>query len=471
MGWGKGGKGFGPGPFGRHHHHRGPGLGVVAAEAAIVGAVAGATVATVAARPPPRPKPCHRGPEVIVIEAERPRVPPPVVVAQAEPVIVVSGTYPKAKAKGKGRWKGKGKGKGPIVVVDNTPPLSISRVSMFLDLAEIRGITHFYAIDVMPESGNPWRVMRSYKQFEELFVRLGRQSFPAASFPRSLDDMASGDGRYDFGFGIGRCSHCKCNCKNRGYKETRTVYCTTCYAERFPDPVVLQTQHVQLEAWLQCVIQHPSSHGPWTPPLRSFLETGREFTADARTPAPVPKPTAKASTAAPTSIAKAFAPVPKQAPPSPVPKQAAYTQSSLTTPAPMPNTSEAPVEQNDEQGEIMSIEIPSGVTAGQIIAITVPNGRQVQFAVPAGQKAGDALTLWYDSAVGTLTPIEDSDEQSESDQTLSIEVPAGVKSGQTIGITVPDGRQIQFVVPEGKEAGHQLDLWFDSAAGTLVPLL
>jgi hypothetical protein len=455
MGWGKG-KGSGP-----HHHHRGPGVGLIAAEAAVVGAVAGATVASVAARPPPRkPKPweVYRGPEDVVIKTRQP-APAPVVVcapraAQAQPVVVVSGTYPKAKPYSKFKPKGKVTQSG--VVVDSTPPLSISSISMQLQHAEIRGITYFYAVDVVPESGNPWRVMRSYNEFQDLFSKLGRQTFPTAPFPHSLDKMALGDGRSDFGLGIGTCFYCKAKCRNRGDKESRTVYCSTCYPLRFPDTPVLQSQQRQLESWLQNVIQHLTSRGAWMSFLRGFLEAGREFI-----------PTSSVQDAA-ASIEKASPS--KQPALSPSPAQAAYVQSS-PKPAPMPTSSEPAVEQHHEQGELMSIEIPAGVIAGQIIAITVPNGNQVHLTLTEGQNSGDIVTLLYDSVAGTLTPVTDSEEQSESDQQLSIEVPAGVNSGQLIAITVPDGRQIQFTVPEGKKSGDQLDLWFDSASGTLMPLL
>jgi len=446
MGWGKGGKGWAPGPFGHHHHHhRGPGVGVAIAEAAVVGAVAGATIATVAAtshprpRPKPKPRPYYCGPDVIVVEPGRPIVQAQPVVAQAQPVVVVC---PKAKPFPK--HKGKGRGKGPIVVVDNTPPLNISSISMRLPAAEIRGISYFYAVHVTPETGAAWRIMRSYKEFEDLYCKIGRQSFPACPFPQSLEKMASGDRRYDFGMGLGTCVNCKAKCKNRGDKETRTVYCSDCYPQRFPDPAVLQTQHNQLELWLKSVVGHGSSQGPWKVALKGFLEAGREFIS--------------AAPAQSSAVSSAKAPAP-------TPQQAAYTQ-----PSP-PTAPETALEQHDEKGEMMSIEIPAGLKAGQVIAINVPDGKQVQLTVPEGHQGGDTLSLWYDSVAGTLTPVDDSPEQSGSDQTLSISVPAGVSSGQLIAITVPDGRQIHFTVPEGKNSGDQLDLWFDSAAGTLTPLL
>jgi uncharacterized protein YcgI (DUF1989 family) len=120
----------------------------------------------------------------------------------------------------------------------------------------------------------------------------------------------------------------------------------------------------------------------------------------------------------------------------------------------------------------MSIEIPAGVSAGQALAITVPDGRQIQFSVPNGKKGGDQLTLLFDAAAGTLTPAEDDAAPTgdESEQMMSVQIPAGVTAGQIMAVTVPDGRQLQVTVPEGKKGGDQLELWFDANAGALVPL-
>eukprot|EP00811_Abedinium_folium_P006624 NODE_16103_length_1012_cov_3.891525.p10 GENE.NODE_16103_length_1012_cov_3.891525~~NODE_16103_length_1012_cov_3.891525.p10 ORF type:complete len:54 (+),score=17.38 NODE_16103_length_1012_cov_3.891525:197-358(+) len=51
----------------------------------------------------------------------------------------------------------------------------------------------------------------------------------------------------------------------------------------------------------------------------------------------------------------------------------------------------------------MCIEIPEGVTGGQVIGIVVPSGEQVQVTVPSGMLAGQELNLWFDAATGSLT--------------------------------------------------------------------
>ena len=56
-------------------------------------------------------------------------------------------------------------------------------------------------------------------------------------------------------------------------------------------------------------------------------------------------------------------------------------------------------------------------------------------------------------------------------QVLQIAIPAGVSSGQTLSVTVPDGQQLNFTVPPGVSGGSELQLWYDPVAGTVSPLV
>ena len=56
-------------------------------------------------------------------------------------------------------------------------------------------------------------------------------------------------------------------------------------------------------------------------------------------------------------------------------------------------------------------------------------------------------------------------------QVLQIAIPAGVSSGQTLCVTVPDGQQLNFTVPPGVSGGSELQLWYDPVAGTVSPLV
>ena len=45
--------------------------------------------------------------------------------------------------------------------------------------------------------------------------------------------------------------------------------------------------------------------------------------------------------------------------------------------------------------------------------------------------------------------------QGEQKILLSISIPAGVSAGQTLGVKVPDGRELTVVVPSGAGANRQ----------------
>jgi len=48
------------------------------------------------------------------------------------------------------------------------------------------------------------------------------------------------------------------------------------------------------------------------------------------------------------------------------------------------------------------VQVPAGVGGGQLIAVTVPSGRQVNFKLPAGAREGQTLRLWFDPISSTL---------------------------------------------------------------------
>lgn len=336
MGWGKG--------KGHHHHHGhwGPGPAVVAAEiagAAVVGGIAGAALATAVA---PRPKPHPRPPAVVVVEADPvPQAPVAVVAAQPQaPVVVVAEPAPRWKGKGKGYWKGKGKGKGksfaPVVVIEQTLQ-TFASVSVPSEGVEMRGDTHYFAIDVIPEeSGNPWRVMRRYNEFHELYSKIGQQAYPDAPFPK----------KHLFGLTLN-----------------------------------MEDRRRGLEVWLQRTIQHPKSRSAWARPLANFLTAGKvESVAPA---ASMARMATSAAVAAPAAAPLEPAPVAASAPPA------------------------EPAPEEGDGSEVVSIEIPPGVASGATLGITMSDGKQVNFTLPEGKNSGDYLELWYDASAGTLTPFSE----------------------------------------------------------------
>mmetsp|Transcript_14478 Transcript_14478/g.25525 ORF Transcript_14478/g.25525 Transcript_14478/m.25525 type:complete len:291 (-) Transcript_14478:49-921(-) len=289
MGFPKGGKGKGFGPCGPHFHHRhhGPGKAVVAAEAALLGAVAGAAVGAVVARPSPvRPPPR----------------PAPVVVVGSAPVVV----------------KGKGKGKGPVVVTTAPQtPFSVRSVQIVPEATEMRGTVTFFCVEVQPEGpGQAWRVMRRYNDFHGLHKNLGSKDYPDAPFP----------GKHYFG-----CTGANLDSRRNG-----------------------------LQAWIQRTVQDPSSRTLWARPLSDFLEAGRQFA---------------------TTMPDELEALPE-----------------VSAPA------AEPVEPR-EGGQVLVVQVPDGVQAGQAFAIIAPDGKQMTVEVPEGVVSGAELQLWYDPASGQLVPL------------------------------------------------------------------
>merc|ERR1712242_425905 len=104
------------------------------------------------------------------------------------------------------------------------------------------------------------------------------------------------------------------------------------------------------------------------------------------------------------------------------------------------------------------------------------------FVLPPGAPppAGCMLRLWFDPAAGrpSMMDAEGSHEDTAdsagckeaSGELMQITVPPGVVAGQALAVTVPDGRQLTFILPPRALPGMGLELWYDQRAGTLVAL-
>jgi len=105
----------------------------------------------------------------------------------------------------------------------------------------------------------------------------------------------------------------------------------------------LEQRRAKLECWLRSVIQQPRAD--WIGLLRVFLQTGRQM-------------------------------IDRPAPP----------------------TGDEP-QQNEEV--LVEIEVPSHVSAGQLLAVTLPDGRSLNFPVPKGV-SGCQIELKYNPNAKTL---------------------------------------------------------------------
>jgi len=124
-----------------------------------------------------------------------------------------------------------------------------------------------------------------------------------------------------------------------------------------------------LEKWLMRVLKEPQSRGEWVRALRHFLDVSKHLSR------------VSASSAASSRVSR----VPGSRPP----------------PAGQPPFIEE-VSQREAASVLLQIVVPSGVSAGELLAVTVPDGRVMDFPVPPGVLPGTTLHLNFDHATGTL---------------------------------------------------------------------
>ncbi|CAK9079514.1 unnamed protein product [Durusdinium trenchii] len=118
----------------------------------------------------------------------------------------------------------------------------------------------------------------------------------------------------------------------------------------------------------------------------------------------------------------------------------------------------------------LSISVPPNISAGQKIAVKVPDGRELTLMVPANLQHREDLQLEFDVAAGQLKPVAlpEASEATSSEEVFQIQVPCGVHSGQMVNIQVPDGRQLPLIIPPGKQPGDDLLLCLDATRSRLL---
>lgn len=92
-----------------------------------------------------------------------------------------------------------------------------------------------------------------------------------------------------------------------------------------------------------------------------------------------------------------------------LPALAAVPPSAAPVPSPppmLPPTAPPAPTATSDNIELLQVQIPAGVGAGQALAVAVPDGRQILITVPTGARSDEKqpfiVELWYDAAAGTL---------------------------------------------------------------------
>merc|ERR1719240_350253 len=202
------------------------------------------------------------------------------------------------------------------------PPLGINVAAVFMpaEATQTAADVLYYGVDVLPETdGGTWRIWRRHTDFEDLKGHLGNLAdrFSDAPFPRK---------------------EWSCSVDQR---------------------------RKQLEAWLQCVVQHPNSRsGEWRAVVTDFLEAYAAPTGP--------------STQLTNSVSPQDGTMPQAT--------AAQQEFALPPSAPPRPAAGGMGAGRSNSGQMMGVEIPEGVVGGQPICIVTPDGRPTQVKVPSDKR-------------------------------------------------------------------------------------
>jgi len=92
----------------------------------------------------------------------------------------------------------------------------------------------------------------------------------------------------------------------------------------------------------------------------------------------------------------------------------------------------------------MTVKVPEGAKAGDLVYFTSADGQQLSAPVPEGKSPGDEFTVLVLPAAASAPPTK-----------AKVTVPEGVKPGEKIVFPGPFGYDMEAVVPEGKQPGDQ----------------
>eukprot|EP00403_Amphidinium_massartii_P041762 CAMPEP_0178443838 /NCGR_PEP_ID=MMETSP0689_2-20121128/39134_1 /TAXON_ID=160604 /ORGANISM="Amphidinium massartii, Strain CS-259" /LENGTH=458 /DNA_ID=CAMNT_0020067923 /DNA_START=26 /DNA_END=1402 /DNA_ORIENTATION=+ len=369
-------------------------------------------------------------------------------------------------------------------------PYGVQTVTLSRDgVREHEGVSYF-AIDITPTTGAPWRVMRRYRDFDGLRKALksinrlsNRCYFPPKRWHklegRELDyrrEQLESWLRYQL-----RVSNGVPGCVRilRPFLENaRGVVPGSSSAgpqAALPTAASEQQQQQACAPLLKVVVPEGAVAGQ---ALRVLAPDGR--TLEIVVP-PEAQPGTELKVMVP-AVMPSTAPSNAGAPSSPA-SSASQPSSNSNPPA---GAESRPARQ--PSGEVLQIQVPEGAVAGQTIGVALPNGKQAQMKVPDGLQSGDEIQVWYDRSNDSVAPLPPADppaqpqsapetpsspqaaEATQATQLLCVQVPPGVSAGDTFLVLCPDGRQIPLVLPKGADVAGEVQVKFNAQAGTLTPV-
>lgn len=316
-----------------------------------------------------------------------------------------------------------------------------------------RGGVTYFAIEVVPAAGSPYRILRRYSQFRKLYQQVRHISCP---FPRK-----------------------------------HLMVCTGLALERRRDG---------LERWLQrAVMQQQQRTGSLANSrLLGFFLTGREpllvdlvrrdplarqYIAFELPVGAIPGETLTVrcpdgrhiGAVIPSGVAAGTKlKIPLEMAGS-ISLAQVYSLPDATAAATSPSSSAlAATTSRADISVLFSVQVPEEMGAGQQLNVTVPDGRRFTFNVPDGAVGSDVLVK-LDPVAG-LVPLPTRDPELGKidgeiiEELLSVTVPAGVSSGQILSVSLPDGRQLPMAVPPNVVAGQTLNVSYRRGSNSLLAL-
>eukprot|EP00427_Karlodinium_veneficum_P055625 CAMPEP_0169412776 /NCGR_PEP_ID=MMETSP1017-20121227/61001_1 /TAXON_ID=342587 /ORGANISM="Karlodinium micrum, Strain CCMP2283" /LENGTH=311 /DNA_ID=CAMNT_0009520143 /DNA_START=125 /DNA_END=1060 /DNA_ORIENTATION=- len=239
-------------------------------------------------------------------------------------------------------------------------PLGVASIQILVGAMQKHGGIQFFAIDVFPSNGGaPWRVLRRYNQFHALSQKLNEHRHIFTPFPRK--------------------------------------HLTGCNGGIISQEAFDRVQWGKIEApsaWSRILafflIQASPSVPAWTLHLKNFFDVP-VHRVSIEAPSTSRSGTASRVVANCTSLTQSQAPV---APPLPPPTQEQFQ-----------STQNSAQGAENLEGMMLEITVPSGVSPGQVLSVSVPSNEHVLLEIPPGAVAGQVLQVWYDPVQGSLQPF------------------------------------------------------------------
>mmetsp|Transcript_30534 Transcript_30534/g.71292 ORF Transcript_30534/g.71292 Transcript_30534/m.71292 type:complete len:470 (+) Transcript_30534:89-1498(+) len=309
-------------------------------------------------------------------------------------------------------------------------PYGIERIAVPRDGISESGGVVYYAIDVFPTEGTPWRVTRRYREFDAMRSLLrsirGMKRHAKYGFPRKHFHMVVGERR--------------------------------------------ELRRAALEAWLMRVLRVSPTIPNSLRTLRPFLENHRATLPSVTQRSPV----SQAQCCQASSQLQAERPL------------RLYEMEAVTMSTSSGSSTLTPAPSSQGAGEEwLQFTMPEGASVGATVQVTGPNGKEWTCIVPDGASAGCQVILRTPSASSTsssIAPCQLASELREAETSLreshkqpgehfQLQVPPSSQPGQVIAVALPGGVTLPLKLPSSAVPGGEVEVELDPVSQTITAVL